>query len=119
MRITRTIPDWETAYPVDPLSINHNSIAWVRLAGASLVPEAPEPLPYNAHLSWDWISRVSCGEFQVDVNSLAFPDPSSFVAGQLHDRLESLVSDSGILSLSTLPHCARLVEKQGPSAPLF
>lgn len=45
-------------------------------------------LAFNAHLSWDWISRVSCGEFQVDVNSLAFPNPSSFVAGQLHDRLE-------------------------------
>ena len=60
------------------------SIKWVRLDGSSLVPEDGQPLPYNLHFSWDSLDRAIDGEAQVDVHSFVFPDPSSFIAGQLH-----------------------------------
>ena len=78
------IPDWELTYPLYPRSVLPNSIKWVRLDGSSLVPEDGQPLLYNLHFSWDSLDRANDGQAQVDVRSFVFPDPSSFIAGQLH-----------------------------------
>ena len=78
------IPDWELTYPLYPRSVLPNSIKWVRLDGSSLVPEDGQPLPYSLHFSWDSLDRAIDWDAQVDVQSLVFPDPSSFIAGQLH-----------------------------------
>ena len=44
--------------------------------------------PYNSHLASVWVDSVSRGDVSADVSMLAFPDPASFLAGQLHRHLQ-------------------------------
>lgn len=70
------------------MSVRPHSNPWIHPEGADSARYASEILPYNAHLSWDWFSRVICSDFEVEVSSLVFPDPSNFVAGQVNNRLQ-------------------------------
>ena len=74
---TFQIGSWRTLY-------TPGQCCQVRLDGSSLVPEDGQPLPYKLHFSWDLLDRAIYGEAQADVLSLVFPDPSSFIADQLH-----------------------------------
>ena len=89
------IPDWELTYPLYPRSVLPNSIRWVRLDGSSLVPEDGQPLPYNLHFSWDSLDRAIDGEAQVDVHSLVFPDPSSFIAANHYMKVAQVLRPGG------------------------
>ena len=60
-----------------------NSISWVDSNGTSLSGDGG-PKAVNAHLSLDFVESVILGETLADVSKLAFRDPSSFVAGNLH-----------------------------------
>lgn len=67
----------------------------MRHDGKPLQPGPWSPQPYNSHLSSDWVDRVSRGEVSADVSMLTFPDPTNFVASQLHCRLQEWKSMAG------------------------
>lgn len=56
--------------------------------GKSLKPGLQSPQPYNSHLASDWVDSVICGDLSEVVTMLAFPDPASFLASQLHCHLQ-------------------------------
>ena len=87
-KISYTVPAWESLDSFDPLSVKQHSISWVRHDGKSLQPGLQSPQPYNSHLASDWVDSVSRGDVSADVTMLAFPDPASFLAGQLHHHLQ-------------------------------
>ena len=88
LQISCTVPAWESSVSFDPLSVKQHSISWVRHDGKSLQPGLQSPQPYNSHLASDWVDSVSRGDVSADVTMLAFPDPASFLAGQLHHHLQ-------------------------------
>ena len=42
----------------------------------------------NAHITQEFVSSVIAGEASADVSLLAFRDPSSFRAGELHRHMD-------------------------------
>ena len=60
----------------------------MRHDGKSLQPGLQSPQPYNSHLASDWVDSVPRGDVSADVTMLAFTDPASFLAGQLHHHLQ-------------------------------
>lgn len=60
-----------------------NSIRWVVSDGSPL-PAAQGVAPHNAHISDGFVQSVLDGTALADVSMLAFRDPESFVAGNLH-----------------------------------
>lgn len=98
IKLSYRVPDWERTDSFDPLSIKYNSIHWVHHDGKALDPSPQSPQPYNAHLSSDWINSVIRGVFAADVTMLAFPDPATFLAGQLHDHLQAWIDLTGSTS---------------------
>ena len=113
------IADWELTYPSYPRPVLQYSIKWVRLDGSTLVPEDRQPLPNNLHFSWDSLDRAIDGEAQVDVHSLVFADPSSFIAGQLTCSSWGMGSNSRVILLSVSFYSAGLGEKQSRCPLLF
>ena len=89
-KISYSVPALESSDSFDPLSVKQHSISWVRHDGKSLQPGLQFPQPYNSHLASDWVDSVSRGDVSADVTMLAFPDPASFLAGQLHHQLNVL-----------------------------
>ena len=87
-KISYTVPACESSDSFDLLSVKQHSISWVRHDGKSLKPGLQSPQPYNSHLASDWVDSVSRGDVLADVTMLAFPDPASFLAGQLHHHLQ-------------------------------
>ena len=105
-KLSYTVPAWESSDSFDPLSIKQHSISWVHHDGKPLQPRLQSPRPYNSHLASVWVDSVSRGDVSADISMLAFPDPASFLAGQLHRHLQHwknlAVSTSSPLSRDVL-----------------
>jgi hypothetical protein len=56
---------------------------------------------YNRHLPQTFIEDVLSGSQTADVSFLAFPDPNSFVAGQLHQRYDQWLHISQHSTMTT------------------
>ena len=71
--------------PLSPLAlpILESSACWVKFKGTPL-GAAQGLAPHNAHLPVHFLGSVLDGSSSADVSMLAFRDPHSFVAGNLH-----------------------------------
>ena len=87
-KLSYTVPACESSDSFDPLSIKQHSISWVHHDGKPLQLGLQSPRPYNSHLASVWVDNVSRGDVSADVSMLGFPDPVSFLAGQLRRHLQ-------------------------------
>ena len=78
------------------MSISLRNIQWVNCEGQS-ISQSQEMTAYNWHLPQTFIEDVLSGSQTADVSFLAFPDPNSFVAGQLHQRYDQWLHISSTL----------------------
>ena len=69
----------------DPTSVVSPSVRWVTFDGSPL-EVAQGMAEGNTHIASQFIEDVISGQARVDVSMLAFRDPGSFVAGNLHNH---------------------------------
>lgn len=84
-----SVPQWERTEKVSPLSVASITPHWVRHDGSGLDPTSNSPKSFNAYLSTTFVDSDMRVHALVNVTMLAFPDPSYFVAGQLHNHLSA------------------------------
>ena len=92
------VPEWEKEHPFYPLSIRPNFVSRVHFDGSIVGADDQVLLPFNAHLSSDRVNKVLLGQAASDVKALAFPNPSNFLAGQLHEHLEEWIRIANLCS---------------------
>ena len=81
-----SFPDWECTEDFSPLSVNHTSPRWVDVDGNCL--DKAQGLTANSvHIEQSFVDAVAAGQQLANVSMLAFRDPDSLKAGNLHNHI--------------------------------
>ena len=100
--VSRTIPEWEFTADFDPTSVVSPSVRWVSFDGSPL-EVAQGMAEGNTHIASQFVEDVISGQARVDVAMLAFRDPDSFVAGNLHNHFPAWEGIANIAPFDLMP----------------
>ena len=103
------MPAWEFTAGFNPTSVAGPSVRWVRFDGSPL--EVAQGMAVeNLHISPQFVLDVISGHARADASMLAFRDPDTFVAGNIHACFPAWERIAKIAPFKLTPNILRWIQ---------